>query len=154
MQTYIRLAIAASLLGGCFQLMPSHGAGTDNKPLPAHEPSLVNGDGEKVLWTAAQEWAPLVGKPAPTILRAYIVNDRDWIVDRNERTGIITDRFMHAAVMYKGGQTGKCRQWLCNLIQPETGGNTYGKPYLACPNGLTVALTCESIEPLRPSPPQ
>lgn len=155
----IRLAITTSLLSGCYLFMghsydPKNGPGSDAKPLPAHEQPLINADGEKLLWTVAQEWAPKVGTPAPTILRAYIVNDRDWIVDRNENTGIITDRFMHAAVMYRGGESGKCRQWLCNLIQPETGGNTWGRPYLSCPNGLAVALTCDSIQPLRSSPPQ
>jgi hypothetical protein len=132
---------------------PAKGPGSDKHPLAAHEQPLVNADGERVLWEAAQEWAPKVGTPAPTILRAYVVNDRDWVIDRNEVTGIITDRFLHTAVMYKGGESGKCRQWLCNLVEEEAGGS-WGRPILECPNGLTVAITCDSIQPMRSSPPE
>jgi hypothetical protein len=129
------------------------GPGTDSKPLPAVPSPLVNASGEKLLWKAAQAWAPSVGTPAPTILRAYVVQDQDWVIDRNENTGIITDRFLHAAVIYKGGQTGVCRQSLCNFVEEEAGGS-WQAPQLSCPNGLTVALTCDSVEPLRPSPPE
>jgi hypothetical protein len=149
------LAIATlATLASCFPLGGSSSrGGNDSKPLPAHEQPLINPAAEKLLWTAAQEWAPSVGTPAPTILRAYVVQDRDWVIDRNENTGIITDRFLHAAIIYKGGQTGACRQWLCNFVEEEAGGS-WQAPQLSCPNGLTVALTCDSVDPLRPSPPQ
>jgi hypothetical protein len=149
----VTLALA---LAGCIPLFGGHsqptGPGTDSQPLPAHPFQLVNEKGEKVLWQAAQEWAPKVGTPAPTIMRAFVVDDADWVIDRNENTGIITDRFLHTAVIYKGGATGKCRQWLCNLVEEETGGNIWGRAELRCPAGLTVALTCDSVDALRPSP--
>lgn len=147
-------AVAALGLTACypFAMTPRNLPGSDSKPLPAHEPALVNPAGEAMLWQAAQEWAPSLGNPAPTILRAYIIQDRDWNIARNENTGIITDRWMRAAVLYKGGQTGKCRQWDCQLTEDEAGG-TWGRPQLDCPNGAAVAITCDSITPLRASPP-
>ncbi|HUJ59541.1 MAG TPA: hypothetical protein VLX92_13640 [Kofleriaceae bacterium] len=154
-----RFAVLATTLAACFPMFGGssgsmkNGPGTDAQPLAAHPFPLVNADGEKIAWAAAQEWAPKVGTPAPTILRAYVVDDRDWVIDRNDNTGIITDRFLHVAVQYRGGNTGKCRQWLCNLIEQEAGPNAWGRPILACPNGLTVALTCDSVEAGRPSPP-
>ena len=147
-------ALAALGLTACypFGMMGSHEQGTDRHPLAAHEPALVNPQGEAMAWQAGQEWASTVGNPAPTILRTYIQGDRDWNIDRNENTGIITDRYMRVAVLYKGGNSGKCRQWDCELTEEEAGG-TWGRPQMSCPNGAVIAVTCDSITALRASPP-
>lgn len=147
--------LAAMALGGCFSSMgasgSTRGGANDANPLPAKDWPIENADAERLAWTAAQTWAPSQGTPAPTILRAY-VRGRDWLINRNA-AGTVTDRTLQAYVMYKGGQSGKCRSALTVLKEENLGGDSWG-PAMILGTNTVIAVTCDSIDPLRPSPPQ
>jgi hypothetical protein len=142
-----------ALLGGCFWMhAPQQTAGTDKQPLAAKAPALVNPEAEKLAWDAAQKWAPSVGTPAPTILRAFVTGN-DWLIERNPNTGIPIRRTLQAYVMYKGGESGKCRDAINLLVEDNQGGSNWGQPRIEGTNTV-IAVTCDSVDAMRPSPPQ
>jgi hypothetical protein len=102
---------------------------------------------EGALRDATKYWAEHHGRPPPTVLRVYPQYDR-WGMQRTD-AGIITSRFNNVAVFARGGETGNCYQFLCNLVEPEENGK-WGAADLQCVASLTIQVTCSSVDQLPP----
>jgi hypothetical protein len=118
---------------------------------PAQAPDPVSfPEAEKALTQAVPEFASGWGKPPPTVLRAYPM-DPDWSMNRSD-TGQIIGRVTRSVLFIRGGQSGRCRQLLCNLREEEQGGR-WGRPMIQCVPEFTTSVTCESVDALRGTPP-
>jgi hypothetical protein len=153
---FLALPMVCCAITGCALLGGTSHGGSDtptttsaeSKEHAASAPTASFPEASRALAQAQDEFANDWGTPPPKVLRAYPM-DTHWGMNRTP-AGIITGRVTRAVLFIRGGQSGKCRQLLCNLREEEQGGQ-WGPPVIQCLPEYTTNVTCESVDSLRAS---
>lgn len=153
------LLLTLSVASGCAIIGIAQDRAAAKKPA---EPQAATRHSDYDFPEAEQMMTPLLdehvasfGSPPPTVLRKYLRDD-DWSMIRDD-FGTITERNVSWIVYYKGGESGQCKAWNCQLTQEEQRGS-WGKPELRCYadtnyGDAQAIYTCESVESLPGEPP-
>ena len=147
--------VCAGLAGGCMFFIPHHEARKVKAAAPT--PSRFE-EGIALTKQFSADPSPQIRHYAGDTLRYYVLVN-DWVINRNEATGRITDRSFGNLIFYKGSgkiggvydKPGACYALNCGVREEEIHGS-WGNPEWNCGYAAEVGDGgCADVDALRPS---
>ena len=149
--------VSAALANGCMFFIPHHERPKAKAAAPA-ESHFEEGIALTKRFATDPDFKVRRTGGTGEVVRYYVLVP-DWVINRNEISGRITDRSFGNLIFYRGGgmqgnmndKAGACYAVNCGVREEELNGS-WGKPQWNCGYPAEIgAGGCKDVEALRPS---